>query len=182
MSQGSLLQRFSIELADADRSVYETLDVRVAQHASETAIYLVTRVLAYCLEYAPGLEIAGELCVPDGPSIALPGEHGQLARWIEVGLPAAKRLHKAAKSAPTVVLYPHRDTTAWLEECRKERIHRASEIAMVTLELEAVARVAEAIDRTNRWQVSVNDGDLWLTSKELAEHVPLARSFPFAAG
>jgi uncharacterized protein YaeQ len=34
-----------------DRSVYETLSLKVARHPSETIEYLVTRVLSYCLEY-----------------------------------------------------------------------------------------------------------------------------------
>ena len=41
---------FRVSLADSDRGVYETLELRVARHPSESAEYLVTRLLAYCLE------------------------------------------------------------------------------------------------------------------------------------
>ena len=43
---------FDIQLSDVDRGVYETLSLRVARQPSETAEYLLTRVLAYCLEHA----------------------------------------------------------------------------------------------------------------------------------
>jgi hypothetical protein len=42
---------FTVRLADADRAVYETLTLRVAQHPSESPEFLVARVLAFCLEY-----------------------------------------------------------------------------------------------------------------------------------
>ena len=45
---------FEIQLADVDRGVYESLSLRVARQPSETEEYLLTRVLAYCLEYARG--------------------------------------------------------------------------------------------------------------------------------
>jgi uncharacterized protein YaeQ len=39
------------DLNDADRGVYESLDLRVARHPSESEEYLVARVLAYALEF-----------------------------------------------------------------------------------------------------------------------------------
>ena len=52
-----------IELADIDRGVYTTLDLRVARHPSETEEFLLTRVLAYCLEYA-GMELRSREASP----------------------------------------------------------------------------------------------------------------------
>ena len=55
MALAATVYTFDIELADTDRGVYETLALRVARHPSETEEFLVTRVLAYCLEYTVGL-------------------------------------------------------------------------------------------------------------------------------
>ena len=55
MAIGSTVHTFDIQLADVDRGVYETLALRVARHPSETDEYLLTRVLAYCLEYTEGI-------------------------------------------------------------------------------------------------------------------------------
>ena len=49
MATGATVYNFDIDLADADRSVYETLALRVARHPSESEEYLLTRVLAYAL-------------------------------------------------------------------------------------------------------------------------------------
>ena len=51
MALTATVYNFDIELADMDRGVYETLDLRVARHPSESAEYMVVRVLAFCLEY-----------------------------------------------------------------------------------------------------------------------------------
>lgn len=51
----STIFNFDIDLSHIDRGVYDTLALRVAQHPSESADYLITRVLAYCLEYTEGM-------------------------------------------------------------------------------------------------------------------------------
>ena len=63
------MRRFEIEIADSDRSVYEKLDLRVAQHPSETDRYLVTRVLARCLEHAEGVNFSKGLGEADEPAL-----------------------------------------------------------------------------------------------------------------
>ncbi len=92
---------FTVRLADADRAVYETLALRVAQHPSETPQFLVARVLAYCLEYAEGITFSKGLSDPEEPAILVHDLTGALQTWIEVGMPEAARLHKASKAART---------------------------------------------------------------------------------
>ena len=58
MSLSSTVYNFEIDLADADRGVYETLALRVARHPSESDEFLVARILAYCLEYEEGIEFS----------------------------------------------------------------------------------------------------------------------------
>jgi uncharacterized protein YaeQ len=55
MALSATIYNFDIQLADADRNVYESLALRVARHPSESSDYLFTRVLAYCLEHTEGL-------------------------------------------------------------------------------------------------------------------------------
>ena len=55
MALTATIYRVSVELAHIDRGVYETLDLRLARHPSETLDYMATRLLAYCLEYTEGI-------------------------------------------------------------------------------------------------------------------------------
>jgi uncharacterized protein YaeQ len=71
MALSATIYVFTVRLADADRGVYETLTLRMARHPSETAEYLLTRLLAYCLEYTEGIVFSKGLSDPDEPAIAV---------------------------------------------------------------------------------------------------------------
>jgi uncharacterized protein YaeQ len=51
MALPSTIYRFSLELSDIDRQIYESLQATVARHPSETEERLVARLLAYALFY-----------------------------------------------------------------------------------------------------------------------------------
>src|SRR4051812_24389523 len=105
---GATIHHFEIQLSDVDRGVYQPLSIKAARHPSETAEHLVTRVLAYCLEFTEGLAFSRGIAEPDEPALAVRDLTGTLKAWIDVGAPDAARLHKAAKAAPRVAVYTHR--------------------------------------------------------------------------
>ena len=102
MALTSTVYNFNIDLSDADRGVYETLDLRVARHPSESEEFLVARLLAYCLEYQQGIEFSRGLSDADEPPIAVRDLTGAMRAWIDIGTPSADRLHKASKSTARV--------------------------------------------------------------------------------
>jgi len=130
VAAAATIYTFDIELSDVDRGVYETLTIRLARHPSETAEYLVTRLLAYCLEYTQGIEFSKGLSDPDEPAISVRDLTGTRQAWIEVGVPDAARLHKAAKTAPTVIVYPHRDVEQLL--ARLAHVLTSEELTVAT--------------------------------------------------
>ncbi len=121
MGQSSTIYNFDIELSDADRGVYEALALRVACHPSESGEFLVTRVLAYCLEFTEGLAFGKGLSEPDEPALAVRDLTGTLRAWIDIGAPDARHLHKAAKAAPRVVIYSHKDPAVLVRQLRARR-------------------------------------------------------------
>jgi uncharacterized protein YaeQ len=90
MALGATVYVFEVSLADADRGVHETLTVRAARHPSETPEFLVTRVLAYCLEYTEGIAFSRGLSDPDEPAITVRDLTGALQSWIEIGAVVAQ--------------------------------------------------------------------------------------------
>ena len=67
------IYNFDIELADSDRSVYESLALRVARHPSESEDYLIARLLAYTLEFSEGIEFSR-----NGSAVELAGYFGPI--------------------------------------------------------------------------------------------------------
>src|SRR5258706_12027944 len=106
MALPATMRRFEIALADSDRSIYETLDLRVAQHPSESERYLVARVVARALEHAEGLDFSkGGVSDDDEPALVQRDLRGDRIAWIEIGAPSPDRLHKATKLVARVVVY-----------------------------------------------------------------------------
>lgn len=167
MALGATIYVFDIRLADADRNVYETLSLRIARHPSESEEYLLTRVLAYCLEYAEGIVFSsGGLSSPDEPALAIRDLTGVLKSWIEVGAPEAARLHKASKAAPRVAVYAHKDIELLLAKLRGERVHRAEAIEVYAMDREFLGALAAKLQRRMTFDLSIADRTLYLTLGE----------------
>jgi uncharacterized protein YaeQ len=161
---GATIYNFDIRLADVDRNVYETLALRVARHPSESPEYLLTRVLAYCLEHTEGLTFSsGGLSDPDAPALAVRDLTGALQRWIEVGTPDAARLHKASKAVPQVAVYVHRDVDAWLDKVRDAKIHRAAALEIYPLDRELLSALTAKLERRMTLDISISERHLYIT-------------------
>ncbi|MCJ7453356.1 MAG: YaeQ family protein [Steroidobacteraceae bacterium] len=166
MALGATMYVFEVRLANADRGVYETLTIRVARHPSETAEYLVTRLLAYCLEYTEGIAFSKGLSDPNEPAISVRDLTGALKSWIEVGAPDAARLHKAAKAAPDVAVYVHRDVEQLLARLAGERIHRAGTLRIEVVDRELLAALVARLERRMDFDLAVSERTLYLSLGE----------------
>ncbi len=164
-----MLYRFQIELSDVDRGIYESLDFRVSQHPSETAPYLLSRVLAYTLSYQQGLEFSPTgLGDPDAAALRLQGLNGNIDLWIEIGNPSARKLHKASKAAKQVQVYTYKNPEILLTEMQNNEIHRREQIQIFAFEEKFLDQLEEILDKSNRWSILHQQGQLDITSPTTA--------------
>ncbi len=156
-----MLYRFRLELSDIDRAVYETLDFRVAQHPSETAPYLLSRILAYALVYKDGLEFTPSgLGDPEAPALWSKGVHGALELWVEIGNPSARKLHKATKAAKQVLVFTYKSAEVLLQEIKSQDVHRAREIQVFAFDPKFLQALEQGLEKNNRWSVLQQQGRL----------------------
>lgn len=164
MALSSTVFTFDIDLADADRGVYETLALRVARHPSESDEFLVARVLAYCLEYREGIAFSrGGLSDTDDPPITVTDLTGRIEAWIDIGTPSADRLHRAAKMAPRVAVYIQKDASQWLAGLAAAKIHRADTLELYVIDRALIQQFVAALDRRMGFALSVSGGELYLS-------------------
>jgi uncharacterized protein YaeQ len=163
MALTATIYNFDIQLSDVDRGVYEALALRVARHPSETEEYLVTRVLAYCLEYAEGISFGKGLSEPDEPAITVRDLTGALRTWIEVGSPDADRLHRASKASPRVAVYTHKDAQAFAKQLSGARIHRAESLEIYAISRPLLDALVARLDRRTQLDLAVTDRHLYVT-------------------
>ena len=162
MALPSTLHSFEITLSDVDRGVYESLSLRVARHPSETGEFLVTRVLAYCLEYEEGITFSKGVCEGDEPAVFVLDPAGRYRAWIEVGAPGAERLHRAAKAADRAAVYATREWHSLKRQLEGRRIHRGEEIPIYTFDRDLLRDLVSLLDRRMDLSLSRTGGELYL--------------------
>jgi uncharacterized protein YaeQ len=166
VAQASTLYRFKLAVSDVEREFYGSLDLRVAMHPSETEIFLLTRVIAYALNYESGLEFTNGLATPDEPAIKLLGSNGNVAKWIDIGNPSARRLHKASKASDLVRIYTYKDPENLKREIAGESIHQADQIELFALDPRFMESLAKLLKRDNSWGIIFNEGELVVSMGE----------------
>jgi uncharacterized protein YaeQ len=164
MALTATMYRLRIDLSDVDRGVYEKLDLRLARHPSEAARYLLTRAIAYCLCYEEGIAFSRGLAAADEPAVWAKAPDGRIKLWLDVGTPAAARLHKASKAAERVVVFTHHDPELLRRAAAAQPIHRAERVEVYAVGAPLLDELDGATGRDARWELVRTGGQLYVTT------------------
>ena len=162
MGIGATIHTFDASIADVDRGVYDDVTFKVAQHPSETAAFLTTRVLAYLLEHEEGIAFGDSLAGGDEPAVLVRDLTGALQAWIEVGAPEAELIHRGSMAAERCAVYTHRDPAKVVGRWAGKRIHKAEDVRLVSFDDGFVDAVAEAVTRRTTMTLSVTEGIVYV--------------------
>ena len=99
------IYKFKIALTDLDRNYYDTLNLTIAQHPSETLERMMVRMLAFCINAQESLTLTKGLSTAEEPDLWAHTPDGRIALWIDVGEPAPDRIKKATRIAQMVKVY-----------------------------------------------------------------------------
>lgn len=158
----STLHRFDLAVSDVDRGVYESLDLRVARHPSESVPYMLARVLAYGLSWEPGIELGPGLGEADEPAVRVRDAHGNVSKWIDVGTPSAERMHRASKAVPRVSVFTHHDPELLRREASRARIHRVERIEVYALDPRFLDALGAHVERHTKLEATATEGQLYV--------------------
>lgn len=156
------MHTFDVQLADTDRGVYDDYALRVARHPSETDAYMLTRVLAYGLEFAEGIAFSEGLSSTEEPAVVVRDLTGRITAWIEVGAPDAERLHHGSRLAERTVVYTHRDPAKVMAPWDGKRIHRAEHIRVYSFDPGFIDSAVPLLERRNTAVITVTERMLYL--------------------
>jgi len=161
MAQPSTLYRFRIDLTDIDRGIYQALDFRMAMHPSESELFLITRVLAYVLNFHDDLRFSKEgLGTPEEPCISIIDPGGGYQLWIEIGNPSVKKIHKATKTSQKVKIYTYKNPELLIQELLTDKIYQPERIELTSFSEKFLAPLTELLVRDNSWNLIHNEGSL----------------------
>jgi uncharacterized protein YaeQ len=163
MTPKSTVYQFSIQISDVDRSLYHDEKLAVALHPSESAEFMMTRLIAWCLEYGEGIAFSRGIGAPDEPTVSTKELDGVISLWVEIGAPSPDRLHRAAKAAKRVSVYCHRSAEQVYQQLTREPIFNGEQIAFYSFDEGFVTGLCAALDRRNELSLSRTEGVLYAT-------------------
>ena len=173
MAIGAMIHTFTVQLADMDRGVYDDLTLRVARQASETDAFMMTRLLAYCLEFTEGIAFSEGIAATDEPAVLVKDATGRILTWIEVGAPDADRLHFGSRLAERTVVYTHRDPKKVLGLWAGKKIHRANEISLYSFDPGFMDAAVRRLERRNSLTLSITERRLYFELNGTNLHSPI---------
>jgi uncharacterized protein YaeQ len=168
MALKATIHKVRLQLADMDRNIYGDHELTIARHPSETDERMLLRVLAFALNVPADdergtLELAKSLWDPDEPDLWQRDLTGEIVQWIELGQPDERRLSKAAGRSEVVKVYSYASSTPIWWSGLAGKLVRAPKVVVWQIEPEAVEALARLVERSMSWQVSVQDGTVWVS-------------------
>jgi len=168
MALKATIHKARLQLADMDRNIYGDHELTIARHPSETDERMLLRVLAYALNVPAdtdrgALELAKSLWDTDEPDLWQRDLTGEIVQWIELGQPDERRLSKAASRSEAVTVYSYASSTPIWWSGLTGKLLRAPKVAVWQIEAESAQALAGLVERSMAWQVSVQDGTVWVS-------------------
>ena len=161
------IYKLNISLSDLNRNYYDTLNLTLAQHPSETLERMMVRVLAYCINAEENLAFAKGLNADDEPDIWAKTLDDQLTLWIDVGEPSVERIKKASRQAQSLKIYCfNTKADVWWTQAQ-EKISRMK-ASIYQFQWEEIQTLATMVQRTMEISVTVT-GDSAYVATELGE-------------
>ena len=161
------IYKFNVSLSDLNRDYYETLNLTLAQHPSETIERMMVRLLAYCVNASERLEFTKGVSAVDEPDIWLHTLDGQLSTWIDVGEPAVDRIKKATRLTDNVKVYSFNSKSpVWWEQSKNQ--FNQLKVSVYQLQWESIQILASLVQRTMTFSVTITDNSAYVAT-ELGE-------------
>jgi uncharacterized protein YaeQ len=177
MARTGTVHHLKIDLSDVDRGVYQALDLRLAQHPSETARRVLMRAVAYALCLDDGIAFSkGGLSDHEEPAIAVRDAIG-IATWIEVDVPSPERLKKACTAARRVVVLAAGDEARIAERARE--VPRGERVEIMAVSAAFLDDLAERVAGAGgRFSLTRSGGHLYATCEGATLDAPITVSKP----
>ena len=164
MAQKATIYKVELSVSDMDRHYYETHNLTVAKHPSETDERLMVRILAFALNAHEQLEMTRGISTDDEPDIWQKSLSGELELWVALGLPGEKVVRQSSGKSDEVIVYCYGGRTAemWWEKI-KNKTTRFNNLKVINFSEDDTNALAKLASRSMRLQVNIQDGDVMVS-------------------
>lgn len=171
MALKATINKATISLSDMDRNYYQTLNLTIAQHPSETDRRMMVRILAYLLNAHEDLTFTKGLSNDDEPEIWQKDYSDQIQLWIELGQIDEKRIKKGCNKAQQVRLYSYGSSVdVWWSKI-KNKIYDFKNLNVYKIDESTCEQLIKLAERNMNLQCSIDSGQIWLGNNETTVHI-----------
>lgn len=183
MAIKATIYKASLQVSDMDRHHYQTYDLTLALHPSETEERMMARLAAFALladekEGEEQLSFTKGLSTEDEPDLWQKTFADEILIWVELGQPDEKRLRKACGRAADVVVVNYNDKSDIWWEQNKGKFSRFDNLRVLQFPESEIQQFEALCARTMPLNITIQDGEMYVSSEkgECALH-PTWRSF-----
>ena len=164
MAQKATIYKAELSVSDMDRHYYETHNLTIAKHPSETDDRLMLRLIAFALNANEQLEFAKGISTDDEPDIWQKSLSGELELWVTLGLPSEKIVRQSCGKADEVIIYCYGGRTAemWWDKIQNSTT-RFDNLQVINLSENDVSELGKQASRSMRIQVNIQDGEVMVS-------------------
>ena len=152
-----------IQIADMDRHYYQSHQLTLARHPSETDERMMVRLLAFARHAHEALTFAKGLSDPDEPDIWQKDLTGAIDLWMDVGQPDDRRILKACGRAAQVKIYSYSSNSPIWWNQTGSRVERARNLEVINLSTATSLAMAKLAQRNMQLQYTIQDGEIWVS-------------------
>ena len=158
------IYKLRISLSDLNRNYYETLNLTIAQHPSETVERMMVRVLAFCINAQQDLIFTKGVSVAEEPDIWARTFDDQISIWIDVGEPSVDRIKKASRIAQIVKVYSFNSKSDvwWKQEGAK---FNELTVSIFQFQWQSIQALAALVQRTMDISVTITDESAYIATE-----------------
>lgn len=166
MATSSTINKISLNIADMDRHYYQSHELTVAQHPSETDFRFMVRLIVFMANASEQLSFTKGLDSDDEPDLWQKTLTDEISLWIDLGQPDEKRIRKACGRARQVIIYTYdeRKAKVWRAQ-QHSKLQRFSNLKVVHINAQGVEAM---VKRSMQLQCNIQDGDIYLDDGDLS--------------
>ena len=157
------IYKLRIALSDLERHYYDSLNLTIALHPSETQERMVARALAFCLNAQPDLSFTKGLSAIEEPDIWVKLMDDTIDLWIDVGEPSADRVKKASRQAGSVMVYSFNSKSdVWWDQLKSKL--KFSNVSIMRFDYSQIETLASHLERTSDWSVTITGQSAYIAT------------------
>ena len=167
MAISATINKISLNIADMDRHYYQTHELTLAQHPSETKLRFMVRLIAFIINASDNMMFTKGLSTDDEPDLWQKTLTDEIECWIDLGQPDEKRIRKACGRAGKVIIYTYHERKAkvWWEQ-QADKLQRFNNLEVFHINAEDAEDIEVMVQRNMQLQCNIQDGEIYLSDDE----------------